>query len=64
MFSHRDFNWMLSGLFYAFFIAIGAAIILAGYVLWQAVFALTPWDTCGKMDTDSAKVQCMEAHYD
>jgi hypothetical protein len=56
---------MLSGLFYAFFIAIKAAIILAGYVvLWQAVFALTPWDTCAKMDTDSAKVQCMEAHYD
>lgn len=54
----------LTGLFYIIMFAVAAAILLAGYVLWQAVFALTPWDTCGKMDTDSAKIQCMEAHYD
>lgn len=55
---------VLTGLFYIIMFAVAAAIMLAGYVLWQAVFALTPWDTCAKMDTDSAKVQCMEAHYD
>ena len=54
----------LTGLFYILMFALAAAIMLAGYVLWQAVFSLTPWDTCVKMDTDSAKVQCMEAHYD
>ncbi len=54
----------LTGLFYILMFALAAAIMLAGYVLWQAVFALTPWDVCGKMDTDSAKIQCMEAHYD
>lgn len=54
----------LTGLFYILMFALAAAIMLAGYVLWQAVFALTPWDVCVKMDTDSAKVQCMEAHYD
>jgi hypothetical protein len=54
----------ITGLFYAFMITIGAAVILAAYVLWQALFALTPWDLCAKMNTDSAKVQCMEAHYD
>lgn len=54
----------LTGLFYILMFALAAAIMLAGYVLWQAVFALTPWDICSKMTTDSAKVQCMEAHYD
>jgi hypothetical protein len=54
----------LTGLFYILMFALAAAIMLAGYVLWQAVFVLTPWDTCAKMATDSAKVQCMEAHYD
>lgn len=54
----------LEGLFYAFFIAIGAAVILAIYVFWQTFFALTPWDVCVKMETDEAKVQCMEAHYE
>ena len=64
MFSHSDFNKTFSILLYIFMFAVGAAIILAGYVLWQAFFALTPWDVCVKMTTDSAKVQCMEAHYD
>lgn len=54
----------LTGLFYAFFIAIAAAVILALYVLWQTLFALTPWDVCDRMETDAAKVQCMEAHYE
>ena len=54
----------ISGLFYAFFIAIGAAVILALYVLWQTIFGFTPWDVCVKMETDVAKVQCMEAHYE
>lgn len=54
----------LDGLFYAFMIAVGAAFFLSLYVLWQTLFAFTPWDVCVKMETDAAKVQCMEAHYD
>lgn len=54
----------LDGLFYAFMIAIAAASVLAAYVLWQTLFSLTPWDVCVKMETDAAKVQCMEAHYE
>lgn len=55
---------LLAGLFYAFFMAIAVAVILALYVFWQTIFALTPWDVCNKMETDQAKVQCMEAHYE
>jgi len=54
----------IEGLFYAFAIAVGAAVVLSLYVLWQAFFGLTPWDVCVKMETDTAKVQCMEAHYE
>ena len=54
----------LYGLFYAFMFAVGAAIILAGYVLWQTLFATTPWEICAKMESDTAKIQCMEAHYE
>jgi hypothetical protein len=54
----------IEGIFYVFFIAIGAAVFLAIYVIWQTFFSLTPWDVCVKMETDTAKVQCMEAHYD
>jgi len=54
----------IEGLFYAFVVAVTAAIFLATYVLSQTVFSLTPWDVCVKMETDAAKVQCMEAHYD
>ena len=53
----------IEGLFYAFVIAVTAAVVLATYVMWQASFSLTPWDVCVKMETDQAKVQCMEAHY-
>lgn len=52
------------GLFYSLILAIGAAVMLAVYVIWQAIFGSTHWDVCMKMDTDSAKVQCMEAHYE
>lgn len=54
----------ITGLFYAFVFAIGAAIILALYVFWQTFFGFTPWEVCVKMDTDTAIVQCMKAHYD
>lgn len=54
----------LTGLFYIIMFTVAAAIILAGYVLWQAIFALTPWDICSKMTTDESKIQCMEAHYE
>ena len=54
----------IDGLFYSFVLAVGAAIILAIYVFWQAFFSSDPWDVCVKMETDTAKVQCMEAHYE
>lgn len=54
----------LTSLFYAFMIALGAAFVLSLYVLWQTFFGFTPWDVCVKMETDIAKVQCMEAHYE
>lgn len=54
----------IEGLFYAFVFAVVSALILALYVFWQVFFSLTPWDVCVKMETDAAKVQCMEAHYE
>jgi hypothetical protein len=54
----------LTGLFYAFFVAIASAVVLAIYVFWQTFFELTPWNICDKMETDAAKVQCMEAHFE
>jgi hypothetical protein len=54
----------IEGLFYAFAIAVGAAITLSIYVFFQAFWGLTPWVVCVKMETDKAKVQCMEAHYE
>ena len=54
----------IEGLFYAFVFAVGAALILALYVFWQVFFSLTPWEVCVRMETDAAKVQCMEAHYE
>lgn len=54
----------ISGLFYLIMITTAAAFFLGLYVLWQTLFALTPWDVCVKMETDAAKVQCMEAHYE
>lgn len=59
-----NFGDALTGIFYVFFIAIGAAVILALYVLWQTFFSLTPWGICSKMTTDESKIQCMEAHYE
>lgn len=52
----------ITGLFYAFIIAVGAAVILAIYVVWSTFFGSTPWDVCSKMETDIAKIQCMEAY--
>jgi hypothetical protein len=54
----------IEGIFYAFVVAVAATIVLVLYVIWQTFFGLTPWDVCVKMETDTAKVQCMEAHYD
>jgi len=54
----------IEGIFYAFMFAVGSAFILSLYVLWQTFFSVTPWDVCVKMETDQAKVQCMEAHYE
>ena len=51
----------IEGLFYAFVIAVGAAVILALYVFWQIFFGVDNWENCSKMETDTAKVQCMEA---
>lgn len=64
MFSYGDLGGAITGLFYAFFVAIAAAVVLAIYVFWQTFFGVTPWDICVKMETDTAKVQCMEAHYE
>jgi len=54
----------IEGLVYAFVFAVVAALILVVYVFWQAFFGFTPWEVCVKMETDQAKVQCMEAHYE
>ena len=54
----------ITGLFYAFVIAVGAAVILAIYVIASTFFGSNSWDVCSKMETDAAKVQCMEAHYE
>lgn len=56
-----DIGEAITGLFYAFIIV---AVILALYVFWQTFFGFTPWEVCVRMETDTAKVQCMEAHYE
>ena len=50
----------LTGLFWAFVIAVGSAIILAVYVVWSAFFGFTDWEICSRMETDKAKIECME----
>ena len=50
----------LTGLFWAFIIAVGSAILLAIYVVWSTFFGLTSWEICSKMKTDQAKIECME----
>ena len=50
----------LTGLFWAFVIAVGSAIILAVYVVWSAFFGFTDWEVCSRMKTDKAKIECME----
>lgn len=62
MYGNRDLGGAITILVYSFIVAIGAAAFLAVYVLWQTFFGLTPWDICSKMDTEVAKIQCMEAH--
>lgn len=59
-----NFGDAIAGLFYAFVIAVGAAVILAIYVFWHSFFGSTPWDVCSKLETTVAQVQCMEAHYE
>lgn len=59
-----DYGKALEGLFYLFIGSIVAAVFLAIYVIWQAFFGFTPWEVCSKMETDIAKVQCIEAHYE
>lgn len=54
----------ITGLFYSFVIAVGAAVILAIYVFASIFFGSNPWDVCSKMETDASKVQCMQAHYE
>jgi hypothetical protein len=58
-----NFGDAISGLFYAFVVAVVATIVLVLYVIWQTFFGLTPWEICSNMDTDASKIQCMEAHY-
>lgn len=54
----------IEGIFYAFVLAIVAAVLLAAYVIWQSAFATSPWDICSKMESDQSKIQCMNAHYE
>jgi len=54
----------IGGIFYAFAIAIVAAVFLALYTIWQSAFATSPWDICSKMESDQSKIQCMNAHYE
>lgn len=62
MYGNRDLGGAISALFYSFIVAIGAAVFLAVYVLWQTFFGLTPWDICSKMDTEVDKIEHIEAH--
>jgi len=59
-----DIGKAIDGLFKGFVFALISTLILALYILWVTFFESNPWDVCGKMKTDSAKVQCMETHYD
>ena len=60
----NDIGGTIEGLFYALLVPIGVAVFFAIYVFWQTFFGLRPWDVCVKMETDSAKVECMEAHHE
>jgi hypothetical protein len=54
----------IDGLFYAFMFAVGSAFILFVVCFMANIFWVDTLDVCVKMETDTAKVQCMEAHYD
>ena len=50
----------LTGLFWAFVIAVGSATLLAIYVVWSTFFGLTDWEVCNRMESDKEKIKCME----
>lgn len=50
----------LTGLFWAFVIAVGSALLLSFYIIWSTLFGVTNWEVCSKMETDQAKIECME----
>lgn len=50
----------LTGLFWAFVIAVGSAVLLAIYVVWSAFYGFTDWEVCSRMETDQTKIECME----
>lgn len=54
----------IESLFYAFIIAVTATIVLVIYVIWTTFFGFTEWEVCSKMETDKAKIQCMEIYND
>ena len=55
-----DIGGALTGLFWAFIIAVGSAVVLAIYVVWTAFFGFTDWEVCNRMETDQTKIECME----
>jgi len=54
----------IEGIFYAFVVAVTAAVLLALYTIWQSAFATSPWEICSKIEPDQSKIQCMNAHYE
>lgn len=59
---YGNVGYALEGFFYVFIAAVLSAVFLAIYVIWTTFFGLTEWEVCSKMETDKAKIQCMEIY--
>lgn len=55
-----DIGGAIDGILWAFAIALGSAVLLAIYVVWSAFWGFTDWEVCSRMETDQAKIECME----
>lgn len=55
-----DFGGAFVVLLYTIVVLFVLAVLLAAYVIWQALFGYSDWEVCSQLATAVAKVQCME----
>jgi hypothetical protein len=56
-----DLSRAFDGLFYFVAFLLVVSLCLGGYAIWSAVFRVSDWEICSRLQTPEAIVQCMEA---